>query len=94
MHPARHPIAWGQVEGVLALPAPVPPWPGHQDRQPQVSFGEGLSERSMGKTPSALSGTSPKSTTKSFDVNQSSGCGFGGTTGVLREGRVRVESMI
>ena len=23
----------------------------------------------MGKTPSALSGTSPKSTTKSFDVN-------------------------
>ena len=37
MHPARHPIAWGQVEGLLALPAPVPPWPGHQDRQAQVS---------------------------------------------------------
>jgi hypothetical protein len=49
MHPARHPIAWGQVEGLLALPAPVPPWPGHQDRQAQVSFGEGLSEAFNGQ---------------------------------------------
>jgi hypothetical protein len=70
MHPARHPIAWGQVEGLfqglLALPAPVPPWPGHQDRAALVSFGEGLSEAFNGQNPLRPIGYLPQIHDKKF----------------------------